>query len=206
MHPISTEASSDVLTCRDGQSAAFASLTSSTRPDAVRRQGCSFLLAEPGWAQGCHRKPEASRAELLQVRRAYPRADLCPLRLAHTSSTHEMPQEIKRARRCRDMTSLKEISPTSITSGQQRHDRMLLERCADGCSSHGSRALRDVVKEPVNVAVAGPFCPQAGLLFCLPQGREQPTVDVSGVCAVHDAPGTQTVCGAGNRRTLDHEE
>jgi hypothetical protein len=76
--------------------------------------------------------------------------------------------------------------------------------CADACLSHGPCALRDIVKESVDVPTGGPFCPQAGLLFCLPQGREQPTVDVSGVGAVHDAPDVQTVRSAGNRRTFDH--
>jgi hypothetical protein len=86
MHPVSADASASVLPWRDRPSAAFASLTGSTRPDAVRHRERSFGLAEPDRAEGCcYRKAEASGAEMVQVRRAYQRADLCSLLSAHTS-------------------------------------------------------------------------------------------------------------------------
>lgn len=67
-----------------------------------------------------------------------------------------------------------------------------------------TRALRHVVKEPVDIAVADPFSPQPGALFCPPQGRQQLVVHLAGVGAGHHALYVQPVMGAGDRRIAHH--
>lgn len=85
VYPVSADASADVLSLGDGLSAAFASLPGGARPEAARYRRRSLLLAEPDRAQGCYRKPEAARAEVVQVRRSYPCTDLCLLLPTHAS-------------------------------------------------------------------------------------------------------------------------
>lgn len=77
VHPVSADAPAGVLPWRDGSSAAFASIADRAGPDEVRHYKQCFLLAERCRAEGRDRKPEASGAEMVQVRRAYPRADGC---------------------------------------------------------------------------------------------------------------------------------
>ena len=67
-----------------------------------------------------------------------------------------------------------------------------------------ARALRHVIKEPVDLAAAGPFRPQAGPLFCAPQGRQQPPVHLPGVCPVHDALHMQPARSLGDRPRPEH--
>ena len=88
MHPVAADAPAGVLAWRDRPSAVLASLTDSARPDAVRHRERSFGLGKPDRAESCYRQAQASRAEVVQVRRADPRADLCLLLSAHTSWTH----------------------------------------------------------------------------------------------------------------------
>jgi len=67
-----------------------------------------------------------------------------------------------------------------------------------------ARALRHVIKEPVDLATASPFRPQPGPLFCPPQGRQQPPVHLPGVCTVHDTLHMQPARGLGDRPGPEH--
>ena len=75
VHPPPAGASTGVLPWRERPTAALASLTASGCSDAVRHHGRGFLPAESGRAEGYYRKPEASGAEMIQVRRAHSRAN-----------------------------------------------------------------------------------------------------------------------------------
>jgi hypothetical protein len=98
MHPVSVNAPAGVLPCRDGPSATFASVTGGAGSDGVGCEERSFRSAERCRAEGRYRKPEASRAEVVQVRREYPRADVCLLLSTHVSLNPRIVARLKRAR------------------------------------------------------------------------------------------------------------
>jgi hypothetical protein len=99
VHPVSADLPARVLPWRNGPSAAVTSVAGGAGPDAVRHEERYFLPAWHCRAEGRYRKPEASGADMVQVRRAYPRADACWLLSAHASLNPRNVAGLKRAQR-----------------------------------------------------------------------------------------------------------